>query len=58
MNHKAVEYTLLQVAPDQWLWRFQIGKTVITGKTNTKLKGMAEHRVHDRINRMLRMQRG
>lgn len=34
MNHKAVEYTLLQVAADRWRWRFQIGETVVTGKTS------------------------
>lgn len=57
MNHKAVEYNLFQVAADQWQWRFQIGETVITGKARTRLKGMAERRVHQWIDRMLRMQR-
>ena len=49
MNRRGVEFTLLQVEPDVWLWRFQIGETVTTGTTKTRLKGMAAHRAQQRI---------
>ena len=48
MNRKGVEFTLMQVDEDRWKWRFQIGETVRTGKTQTRLLGMAAHRVLNR----------
>ena len=54
MNRKGVEFTLKQVDEDRWNWRFQIGKTVKTGNTQTLLKGMAAHRVQQKIDRELK----
>lgn len=49
MNRKGIEFSLRQVEPDLWKWQFQIGHTVTTGQTRTRLMGMAAHRVHKRI---------
>ena len=57
MNRRGIEFTLVQVEPDVWQWQFRIGETVTTGKTKTKLKGMAAHRVQHRIDRELRKPR-
>jgi hypothetical protein len=54
MNRKGVEFTVSQVDEDWWSWRFQIGETVRTGTTQTRLKGMAAHRVHQKIDRELK----
>ena len=54
MNRKGVEFTLLLIEPGFWRWRFQIGETVTTGKTQTNLAGVAAHRVRQRINRALK----
>ena len=54
MNRKGVEFTVVQVEPGLWKWRFQIGETVTTGKTLTRLMGMAAHRVGQRIDRALK----
>jgi hypothetical protein len=54
MNRKGVEFTVSQVDEDCWNWRFQIGETVKTGSTQTRLKGMAAHRVQQRIDRELK----
>ena len=53
MNRKGVEFTVSQVAEDWWSWRFQIGETVRTGSTQTRLMGMAAHRVQQKIDREL-----
>jgi hypothetical protein len=53
MNRRGIEFTLMQVEPDLWQWQFRIGNTVTTGKTNTKLKGMAARRAQTRIDREL-----
>ena len=57
MNRRGVEYTLMQVEPGSWKWRFQIGETVTAGKTKTKLEGMAARRVQQRIDRELKKSR-
>jgi hypothetical protein len=57
MNRRGIEFTLVQVEPGMWQWQFRIGSTVTTGKTKTKLKGMAAHRAHRRIDRELRKPR-
>jgi hypothetical protein len=49
MNRKGVEFTVSQVDEDWWNWRFQIGKIVRTGNTQTRLMGMAAHRVQQKI---------
>jgi hypothetical protein len=58
MIRKGVEFTLLLVEPGLWRWRFKIGGTVSTGQTKSNLKGMAAHRVHERIDSELRKPRG
>ena len=57
MNRRGVEFTLVQVEPGLWKWRFQFGEAATTGKTQTSLMGMAAHRVQQRIDRELRKQR-
>jgi hypothetical protein len=37
VNRKGVQYSLMQDEPDLWKWQFQIGKTVTTGTTRTRL---------------------
>jgi hypothetical protein len=54
---KGVEFSLRQVEPDLWKGQFQIGDTVTTGHTRSRLMGMAAHRVQDRIDRELRKPR-
>ena len=49
MNRKGVEFSLIQIEPGLWNWCYQIGETVTTGKTKTRLKGMAAHRAQQRI---------
>jgi hypothetical protein len=49
MNRKGVEFSLIQIEPGLWNWRFQIDETVTTGNTKTRLKGMAAHRAQQRI---------
>ena len=53
MNRRGVEFSLVQIEPDLWRWQFRIGDTVTTGKTHTRLKGMAAPRAHKRIDREL-----
>jgi hypothetical protein len=54
MIRKGVEFTLLLIEPGLWKWRFQIGDTATTGKTKTKLMGMAARRAESRIDGALR----
>jgi hypothetical protein len=54
MSRRGVEFTLLQVEPGLWQWQFRIGETFTTGKTKTSLKGVAAHRVQQRIDRELK----
>ena len=58
MNRKGVEFTVSQVDEDWWNWRFQIGETVRTGNTQTRLMGMAAHRVQQKIDRELKEAQG
>jgi hypothetical protein len=53
MIHKGVEYSVTAVAPGIWKWQFQIGETVVTGKTEAKLQLLAIRRVQLRIDREL-----
>jgi hypothetical protein len=57
MNRRGIEFSLLQVEPDLWQWRFRIGETVTTGRTRTRLKGMAVHKAQQRIDIELRKPR-
>ena len=53
MNRKGVEFTLMQAQPGLWKWKFQIGETITTGKTQSSLMGIAARRVQQRIDREL-----
>jgi glycerate-2-kinase len=57
MNRKGVEFSLLLIEPGWWKWRFQIGETVSTGKTQTNLMGIAAHRVQQWIDHELKKPR-
>jgi hypothetical protein len=57
MIRKGIEFTLVEAQPGLWKWRFRIGETVTTGRTETSLMGMAAHRVQQRIDRELRKPR-
>ena len=54
MNRKGVEFGLVQIEPDLWKWRFQIGDTVTVGQTRTRLMGMAARRAELRIDQELK----
>jgi hypothetical protein len=54
MEHKGVEFSLVQAGPGLWKWCFQIGEIVTTGKTEAHLMGLAAHGVQQRIDRELR----
>jgi hypothetical protein len=55
MMNKGVEYTIAVTAvPSIWKWQFQIGETVKTGKTETKIDLLAIRRVQLRIDRELK----
>jgi hypothetical protein len=58
MNRKGIEYSVKQVELELWKWQFQIGETVTTGRTRTRLMGMAAHRVQQRIDCELNKARG
>jgi hypothetical protein len=57
MNHKGVEFTVTPVEPGLWKWQFQTGETVKTGKTKSKLLGIAARRVQQVIDRELNKSR-
>jgi hypothetical protein len=40
-----------------WKWQFQIGNIVTTGKAHSNLRGLAAHRVQQRIDRELKKPR-
>ena len=53
--YKGVEYTVVATAePDVWEWRFQIGNTIKTGRTQTRLAALAARRVQSKIDAALR----
>jgi hypothetical protein len=53
--YKGVEYTVVATAePDIWEWRFQLGGSVKTGKTQTRLIALAARRVQSKIDAALR----
>ena len=54
MNRKGVEFTVSRVDEDRWNWRFRIGEIVRTDETQTRLMGMAAHRVQQKIDRELK----
>lgn len=55
MIYKGVEYTVVATAePDVWEWRFALGDTVKTGRTQTRLAALAARRVQSKIDAALR----
>jgi len=55
MIHKGIEYYLTATSePDIWQWRFQIGNSIKTGKTQTRLPALAERRVQLKIDATLK----
>ena len=55
MMHKGIEYTAaLAGEPSIWRWQFQIGETIKTSKTETRINLLAIRRVQLRIDRELK----
>ena len=54
VNRRGVEFSLRQVEPDLWKWQFQIGDTITTGTTRSRLMGIAAHRAQKRIDAELK----
>jgi hypothetical protein len=53
--HKGIQYSVAAtVEPDLWQWQFQIGESVKTGKTKTRLAALAARRVKLKIDAALR----
>jgi hypothetical protein len=57
MNRRGVEFSLSQVEPDLWKWQFQIGRTITTGTTHSRLMGMAARCAQKRIDAELKKPR-
>ena len=55
MIYKGVEYSVAPSAePGVWRWQFQIGDSVRTGKTQTRLAALAARRVQAKIDAALK----
>jgi hypothetical protein len=55
MVHRGIEYTVaLTTVPSIWKWQFQIGDTIKTGRTETRIDLLAIRRVQLRIDRELK----
>jgi hypothetical protein len=53
--YKGVQFAVAATAePDVWRWQFQIGDTVRTGKTQTRLAALAARRVQTKIDAALK----
>jgi hypothetical protein len=53
--HKGIQYSVAAtVEPDLWQWQFQIGESIKTGKTKTRLAALAARRVKLKIDAALR----
>jgi hypothetical protein len=53
--YKGIQYTIAATAePDVWRWQFQIGDTVRTGRTQTRLAELAARRVQSKIDAALK----
>jgi hypothetical protein len=53
--HKGIQYTISATEePDIWRWRFEIGETVKSGRTQTRLAELAGRRVQSKIDAALR----
>lgn len=54
--YKGIQYTIAATdEPDIWRWRFQIGDTVRSGRTQTRLAQLATRRVETKIDAALRV---
>ncbi len=53
MNHRGVEFSVVEAEAGLWRWQFRIGNAVTSGRTRTSLKGLAARRVQQRIDRVL-----
>jgi hypothetical protein len=55
VNHKGIQYIVTATAePDVWHWRFQVGDTVRSGTTQTRLAELAARRVRSKIDAALK----
>jgi hypothetical protein len=55
VNYKGVQYSVAPTAePGVWRWQFQIGESVKTGKTQTRLAALATRRVQAKIDAALK----
>ncbi len=55
MDHRGVEYTVIETHdPNVWKWQFRIGSVIKSGRTEAKLRGLAERRAQLIINRALK----
>jgi hypothetical protein len=53
--YRGVQYIVAATAePDIWLWRFQIGDAVRSGRTQTRLAALATRRVQSKIDTALK----
>jgi hypothetical protein len=57
MNRRGIEFSLVQLDTDLWQWQFRIGETLTTGKTKTKLRGLAARKAQMRIDQELKKPR-
>jgi hypothetical protein len=54
MVHKGIEYEIAMIEPGVWKYQFRIGAVIRTGKTKSSLELLADRRVRQKIDRLLR----
>jgi hypothetical protein len=54
MVHKGVEYQIEKIEPGLWHYEFRIGAVIRTGKTRCSLELLADRRVRQKIDLLLR----
>jgi hypothetical protein len=55
--HRGIQYTVIATAePDIWEWRYELGGSIKTGRTQTRLAALAARRVRCKIDAALRTQ--
>lgn len=54
MNHRGVEFTVVEVEAGQWNWQFRIGEAVMAGTSKLSLKGLVVRRIQQRNDRELK----
>ena len=55
MEHRGVQYTVTEVEPGLWKWRFVLGGRIRTGRTRTNIAILAAKRVSLVIDREQRV---